>query len=355
MSFPRRYRGLVVVVAFALLLGLADKAFSYRLASFATNVVGDVIAEVAELTAPPAPNPQTAIAPARAVWDPARFEFPSSADNPGAYGAFPFGDQPWISLGTPLRIDLDATAAHESPGPTSASFQNPGASQRNMARQGMTGSGGPGSGGASSDEGAARLMSTAVAAIHGPQAEAAGSAITAAGLATEAVDSLETSLVAGLWPELGSGGRPSSLGGSGGELSRDPNQPGAGDIGAFGDTEYGPVSPSDLVAPGSLSEALALDSTTGGPGLDVPTVLEVSAVLDVPGAASSDLGLDWLRQLRSESALDLSPAALTGESASPADAALVISEPAMMAMFGIGLLALASRLRSKLRGKAAVQ
>jgi hypothetical protein len=40
---------------------------------------------------------------------------------------------------------------------------------------------------------------------------------------------------------------------------------------------------------------------------------------------------------------------LTGESSGPQNTVSVLSEPAMMAVFGIGLLALAGRLRAKLR------
>jgi len=352
MSIPKRYRGLIVVVAAALLLVLADKAFSSRLANFATSVVGDLIGEVAELAAPESLSRQTAVAPASPLWDGPRLEF-QLAEFPAAFSAFSYGDQPRISLGTPLVLDLDSTRGHQRPGPrATASFQNPSASQRSMARQGMAGRGGPGSGGTSSGGGMASPMS-AVAAIQEPQAEAAGAATLSADLTTApVVESLETSLVAELWPQLRSGGGPGGAGGAGGAGGgpfTDPNQTGAEDTGAFGDTQYGTASPSDLNAPSSLAEALVLDSANGGPGLDVPTVLKVSAVLDVPGTAPSDLGLDWLGQLGAEDVLDLSPAALAGDSSSPKNAVSVLSEPAVMAVFGVGLLALAGRLRSRLR------
>jgi hypothetical protein len=88
----------------------------------------------------------------------------------------------------------------------------------------------------------------------------------------------------------------------------------------------------------------------------VPTVLEVSSVLEAPGTAASDLGLDWLRQLRSQGASDLGPTAPAGEATSrenavPRPAAVpepaIVPEPAMMALFGIGVLALVGRFRYK--------
>ncbi len=369
MSIPGRYRGLVVVVAVALLLGLADKAFSYRLATFATNVVSDLIAEVAELTAGQPPSRQTAIAPARPLWDGSRFQFPSSAENPGAYGAFAFGDQPWISLGAPLRIDLDATLANERPGPTSASSLNPGVGQRSTARRNMARNSGSGTGGASSGGVGSPAVAAGSAASSSADlaASSADLATSSADLATSSADlatsaavgdvelDVETSALAERWSQLENSGTTGGRGGSTEGRSTDPNQIAAGDIGAFGDLAYSPDPPSDLTGPVFLSEVLALDEAIGGPGLGVQNVLGESAVTDVAGSDPSALGLEWLRLLSPEAGLDLdlrSPGGASlriGESSSQEDAVIVLSEPALLAVFGIGLVALASRLRSNLR------
>lgn len=343
MSIPGKYRGLVVVVALALLLGLADKAFSYRLASFATNVVSDLIADIVELTAADPPSVQTTIAPARPLWDASRFEFPSSPENAGAYGGLALADQPWISLGTPFVMDLGAAPAHESGGPTSApSLPNPGAGRRSTMRQSMARSAPSGSGGAASGGGPV-------------PSGAAGLVTSSADLATApAAGDFETSAPTESWSELSSGTSAGWVGSGEGRWT-DPNQTGAADIGAFGNAPFSLDAPSDLMGPTSLPEALALRAGTGEPALDLRTAVGNTAATPLPGANQPDVGLEWLRQLGSEAALDVGLYSLRGESSrvgespSPEDAVTVLSEPAMLTVFGIGLLALVSRLRSNAR------
>jgi hypothetical protein len=156
------------------------------------------------------------------------------------------------------------------------------------------------------------------------------------------------------WLELSSGTSAGRDGSSEGR-STDPNHTGAADIGAFGNAPSSLDAPSDLMGPTSLSEALALEAALDEPALDKQAVLGNTTAPATSGANQPDVDLEWLRQLGSEAALDVGPYSLRGESSrvgespSPEDAVTVLSEPAMLAVFGIGLLALVSRLRSNAR------
>jgi len=359
MSIHRTYRGLVVVVALFVLLGLADRAFSYRLTNFATDVVVDVVAELVELATPSTSKAKSAIASAAPTQKAPHFEFPSVAGS-GAFGGFVYGDQPSIPLGSSPVLDPGAWAAAGTEG-TASKARVPGSG---AGRRGAATGGGFGSGGASSGAGGPRLTSSAGAA-EGSQAEAGAATSTADLAATPATGLHQASSLAERWSEavaeqwsaVAGSGEPGSSEG----FSTDPSQYStdsvevAGGNGALGEAQDGTISPGSSIAAGSLSEALSLDSANGGPRLDTPGMLDVSAVLDVstaldvPGGTPSDLGLEALRQFRSEAVLNPGSAASGRPSPSAANdvSLVVLPEPAMLGMLGVGLLVLGARIRSR--------
>lgn len=346
MRIPKRHRRALAIVAIALLFALlVEKASSQRASNYvkrvanayATGVANELFGETAESAATPLAPVSTADVTANGLLGGGPpHEFPFYAEAPAAYGAF--GTSTAASPGPDVDNVDDPTGTVGSGRlvATSTASHRPGTAGRRRT----VGSGGGANIGSSSGSGVARVPPTAGSATNS-QAES-GSATAE----TEVADAVEAPLVehppaspvvdaaaalavnpfvTSLLSALAEVGESDGAVGTDEGFATSPNQ---GDPHTFGGLA------DDLLAPDALS-AVGADPVTDEAN---PTMLGAGA------------------------ALGLYSPALLAQAPGPADLAdqppggpgfvVVLSEPAALAVFGVGLLALGSRLRRARRARS---
>jgi hypothetical protein len=320
MPLPRPSRPVLALVAMALMLGTVSRtAWSQKVSDYATDIVRELVAGVTALATSPQEPVPTAVASHGPTMNSLGFDFAPFADAPEAYREFASLELPNSSLAYPVVMDIEAT--NTSGRLSLASL---------AATQGL-GAGGHRSGEPrGSGFGSSPLAGTAsgLAPVEGDARSSHAETTAGPGAAPAQKEEVSGSsgaalmaspLVASLLSELDSARAFGELDDVDEELTG-LHQFDAGHrtgLEGWGDDS---LSLEDPTVPGALPKVPVLDSLTEGAGLDGPALAQ-------PGWGPS----------------------LVADSSNLAMSVAIISEPATLAILGIGLVAVASRMRSTRR------